>query len=124
MTTRLLGFGQVLKPNNPITFAHQIVRLLGFKTYAKPNNPKTLLKPVRSARFESKPIIISRLLGYWVLKPPPKPNNPTVEMKRLLTPLAIGAAVGPGAEGEGGRGCSERLGENITHRNNMHKPNI
>ena len=86
MTTRLLGFGQVLKPNNPITFAHQIVRLLGFKTYAKPNNPKTLLKPVRSARFDSKPIIISRLLGYWVLKPPPKPNNPTVEMKRLLTP--------------------------------------
>ena len=88
MTTRLLGFGQVLKPNNPITFAHQIVRLLGFKTYAKPNNPKTLLKPVRSARFDSKPIIISELLGYWVFKPPPKPNNPTVEMKRLLTPTS------------------------------------
>ena len=93
MTTRLLGFGQVLKPNNPITFAHQIIRLLGFKTCAKPNNPKTLLKPVRSARFNSKPIIISRLLGYWVLKPPPKPNNPTVEMKRLLTPFYAGLCI-------------------------------
>ena len=87
MTLGLLGFGLVLKPKNPITCARQVIELLGFETCPKPNNPITMPKPIRSTRFDSKPIIIRRLLGYWVLKPPPKPNNPTVEMKRLLTPL-------------------------------------